>query len=308
METLLRGIRNNEPRAIARAITIVENNEHGSESILSSLDHKSVDASLVIGITGSPGVGKSTLTNALVSSLRSLGKRVGIIAVDPSSPLSGGALLGDRIRMMSHALDPDVVVRSMATRGRLGGLCSAAGAVVRVMASAGCSPVIIETVGVGQSEMDIVRLADITMMVMAPGLGDEIQAMKAGILEVADLLVVNKMDCRGAETLTMEMESVLREKDDALRRICQTKATDGYGVDRLIETIYELESLFRQKGEFMKRRQKSREIEVIERALEMLKPQLQETFRSEINKESNDPQKAAHELIARFYKKLSAEP
>ena len=216
METILRGIQKREPRAIARAITIVENNGEGSEIILAHLDQERIENALVIGITGSPGVGKSTLTNSLVRSLRGLGKRVGIIAVDPSSPLSGGALLGDRIRMMGHALDPDVVVRSMATRGRLGGLCASAGAVVRVMASAGCSVVIIETVGIGQSEMDIVRLADITMMVLAPGLGDEIQAMKAGILEVADLLVVNKMDCPGAETLTMEMESVFREKDEKM--------------------------------------------------------------------------------------------
>jgi LAO/AO transport system kinase len=192
---------------------------------------------MVLGITGPPGAGKSTLTDRIISYYRSGDKRVGVIAIDPSSPISGGAILGDRIRMMGHALDQDVVVRSMATRGRLGGLCAAAGAAVRILAGSGCSVIIIETVGVGQSEMDIIRLADITALVLAPGLGDDIQAMKAGLLEVADILVVNKADCAGADTLAMDMESIAREggtNEEDHTKVCKIVASEGKGIDDLV--------------------------------------------------------------------------
>jgi len=193
VEQILQGLARKDPRAIARAISLVEDGNPDADQILSSLDDNLVEQSIVIGITGPPGAGKSTLTSCLISHYRKKGERLGIIAVDPSSPISGGALLGDRVRMMRHALDEDVVVRSMATRGRLGGLCACAGAAVRIMASSGCTKIIIETVGVGQSEMDIVRLADITAIVLAPGLGDDIQAMKSGLLEVAELTTVNQI-------------------------------------------------------------------------------------------------------------------
>jgi LAO/AO transport system kinase len=199
IDRLLEGFKQRDPRAIGRAISLVEDGDASAEVILSSLDEDLVSKATILGITGPPGAGKSTLTNSIIAQLRQQKERIGIIAIDPTSPISGGAILGDRIRMMQHATDKDVVMRSMATRGRLGGLCATAGAAVRIMASCGCSTIIIETVGVGQSEMDIIRLADITLLVLAPGLGDDIQAMKAGLLEVADLLVVNKADCAGAE-------------------------------------------------------------------------------------------------------------
>jgi len=153
-EQILRGLRDRDPRGIARAITLVEENDPLADEILSSLDDSLVDQATVLGITGPPGAGKSTLTDRIISKYRSQGRRVGVIAVDPSSPISGGAILGDRIQMMGHSLDKDVIVRSMATRGRLGGLCAAAGAAVRILASSGCSVIIIETVGVGQSELE----------------------------------------------------------------------------------------------------------------------------------------------------------
>ncbi len=213
-EDLLQGLKARDPRAISRAISLVEDGDPLSDTILGSLDESRIDDALVLGITGPPGAGKSTLTDQIIAGYRARSRRIGVIAIDPSSAISGGAFLGDRIRMMRHALDNDVIVRSMATRGRLGGLCAAAGAAVRILASSGCHPIIIETVGVGQSEMDIIRLADVTALVLAPGLGDDIQAMKAGLLEVADILVVNKADCTGAETLAMDMEAVARESRD----------------------------------------------------------------------------------------------
>ncbi|MBA4371255.1 MAG: methylmalonyl Co-A mutase-associated GTPase MeaB [Thermodesulfovibrio sp.] len=275
-ETILRGLRERDPRGIARAISLVEENDPMADEILSSLDDSLVDQAMVLGITGPPGAGKSTLTDRIISRYRSLGKRVGVIAVDPSSPISGGAILGDRIRMMGHALDKDVVVRSMATRGRLGGLCAAAGAAVRILAGSGCSVIIIETVGVGQSEMDIIRLADITALVLAPGLGDDIQAMKAGLLEVADILIVNKADCAGAETLAMDMESIAREggKEKDRVNVCMTVASEGRGTDELLAAIETVDISHRETGERRTRREKAYDLEVLDWALEMIKPSI----------------------------------
>ena len=301
---LFNALQNRDPRAIARAISIVENNEDGADFILSSLDKKLFDQTSILGITGSPGVGKSTLTSGLIKHYRSLGKRVGVVAVDPSSPLSGGALLGDRVRMMGHSLDSDVVLRSMATRGRLGGLCASAGAAVRIMAASGCSHVIIETVGVGQSEMDIIRLADITLMVLAPGLGDEIQAMKAGLLEVSDILVINKADCPGTETLTMEMEGAVNAGNNDTSRqkhVCQTVATEGKGIEELATTLSDLDVYLRQSGNFKKRRDASRELEIIDWALEFIKPQLLKELHRNYTTLPAEPRQAAAALIKKAY-------
>ena len=274
IDKLLEGLNQRDPRAIGRAISLVENGDESAEIILSSLDENLVSRATILGITGPPGAGKSTLTNGIISQLRQSRERIGIIAIDPSSPISGGAILGDRIRMMQHATDQDVVMRSMATRGRLGGLCATAGAAVRIMASCGCSTIIIETVGVGQSEMDIIQLADITLLVLAPGLGDDIQAMKAGLLEVADLLVVNKADCKGADILAMDLEAVTRKGSATPTQISMTVATEGEGVAELLERISEVDSEHRGSGEREKRRRGAHDQEVLDWCLEILRPKL----------------------------------
>lgn len=299
-EHILKGLRDRDPRGIARAISLVEENDPLADEILASLDDSLVDQALVLGITGPPGAGKSTLTNRLISQYRSEGRRVGVIAVDPSSPISGGAILGDRIRMMGHALDENVIVRSMATRGRLGGLCAAAGATVRILAGSGCSVVIIETVGVGQSEMDIIRLADITALVLAPGLGDDIQAMKAGLLEVADLLIVNKADCEGAETLAMDLESIAREgsgREKHTTKVCMTVASKGKGIDDLIATIETADAAHRESGERKKRREKAYDLEVLDWALEMMKPSIIEKIEKSSHDRKGDPRLQASKLL-----------
>lgn len=276
-EQILKGLRDRDPRGIARAISLVEENDPLADEILSSLDDSLVDQAMVLGITGPPGAGKSTLTDRIISEYRSRGRRVGVVAVDPSSPISGGAILGDRIRMMGHALDQDVVVRSMATRGRLGGLCAAAGATVRILAGSGCSVIIIETVGVGQSEMDIIRLADITALVLAPGMGDDIQAMKAGLLEVADILIVNKADSAGADALAMDLECIAREcrgKEKDRAKVCMTVASEGKGTDDLLAVIETVDASHRECGERRTRRERAYDLEVLDWALEMIRPSI----------------------------------
>ncbi|MBU0682322.1 MAG: methylmalonyl Co-A mutase-associated GTPase MeaB [Proteobacteria bacterium] len=275
--TIIEGLSRRDPRAIGRAISIVENHDPDAHALLDSLDPAKIEACLVVGITGPPGAGKSTLTAQLIKEYRRHEVRVGIVAVDPSSPLSGGALLGDRVRMMNHALDPDVVIRSMATRGRLGGVCGSAGAAVRIMAHSACQVVLIETVGVGQSEMDIVRMADLTAMVLAPGLGDDIQAMKAGLLEVADVLVVNKADLRGADALLLDMESVAQQRQDRqgrTTRVCATIASKGDGVAELVQIFNDMNEMFQKSGEKAQRRLQARRYEVIDWAVELIRPRI----------------------------------
>ena len=296
-ELLLAGLKSQDPRSIGRAITAVENNSEEAAAILAALDQDLIENVLVLGITGPPGAGKSTLTASLISTLRKQGQRVGIIAVDPSSPISGGAILGDRIRMMDHALDVDVVVRSMATRGRLGGLCASAGATVRIMAASGCDIILIETVGVGQSEMDIVRLADITLMVLAPGFGDDIQAMKAGLLEVADFLVVNKSDLAGAEALCMDMEQIFSAKleESGIKRVLQTVAKENKGIDDLYDTVNTFAEFIRSSGIKKQRRDKALDAETLDWILEMLRPRFIQAMKEDSGK--TDPRVRAQELI-----------
>ena len=197
-----------EARAVARLISWVED---GSPWLAAALDALPTGpAAYVIGLTGSPGVGKSTVTSALVGAYRERGRRVGVLAIDPSSPFTGGALLGDRIRMQEHATDPGVFIRSMASRGHLGGMAAATPQAVRVLEAAGCDVVLIETVGVGQSEVDVAATADATVVLLAPGMGDGVQAAKAGILEIADIVCVNKADREGAEATAREVRQMLR--------------------------------------------------------------------------------------------------
>lgn len=301
-QELLQQVHRGEPRAIGRAISQVENQEQTAGEILAGLDTSRIDQSLILGITGPPGAGKSTLTAGLIQQLRDRGQRVGIVAIDPSSPVSGGAILGDRIRMMDHALDSEVVVRSMATRGRLGGLCASAGAAVRIMAASGCKTVIIETVGVGQTEMDIIGLADMTLMVLAPGFGDDIQAMKAGILEVADLLVINKADQPGAEKLAQDLSTVFSDPHDREMRLLKTVATAGEGLAKVLERILHLEKTYRSDETFFKRRRKSLSLETMDWALELLRPRISKLMEPDSNA---DPRLAAQELIEKLGKELN---
>lgn len=297
---LLNRVHQGDPRSIGRAISLVEDQKDSAATILRELDRDRIQSSLILGVTGPPGAGKSTLTAQLVRLLRQKEQRVGIVAIDPSSPVSGGALLGDRIRMMDHALDRQVVVRSMATRGRLGGLCASAGAAVRIMAASGCQTVIIETVGIGQSEMDIIRLADITAMVLAPGFGDDIQAMKAGILEVADLIVVNKADQPGAQKLMLDLGSVFKSREDKNNRLLQTIANEEKGIDDLLTAIHKLEELYRTDHTLSKRRKESFALETMDWAMEILRPHLDSLIQA--NNDSQDPRLTAEKITRQLMK------
>lgn len=297
-DRLLSGISEGDQRSIARAISLIENSAPQADAILAALDPVAFDQALVIGITGPPGAGKSTLTNRLISLFLDQGERLGVIVIDPTSSISGGALLGDRIRMMEHATNPNVIVRSMASRGRLGGLCRAAGGVVRVMAAAGCRLVIIETVGVGQSEVDIIRLADLTLLVLAPGLGDDIQAMKAGLLELADFLVVNKADLPGAEALALDLETAMRARGPGSHHpaVISTSAFGNQGIAELADAIRHSSVGLRQSGEQAQRRRSAVQAEVVDWALDLLRPRLTQALEGE-DLAPGDPGQRARELL-----------
>jgi LAO/AO transport system kinase len=243
---LLAGLERGERRALARLLTVAEDGapEQLRETIRAL--YPRTGRARILGITGSPGVGKSTLTNAIASELRARGRTVGILAVDPSSPFSGGALLGDRVRMQGHHADPDVFIRSMASRGHLGGLSFATPQAVLVLDAAGFDDVIVETVGVGQSEVEVAATADTTVVALAPGMGDGIQAAKAGILEVADVFVINKADHGGAGQLESELRGMQEmghalADDDASGSwwppIVRTVAVRGEGLTELVDTF-----------------------------------------------------------------------
>lgn len=226
-------------RALARAISLVEENAAGAVEVLRAAFPRTGRAT-VLGVTGSPGAGKSSLVDRLVASYRKQGRRVGVIAVDPSSAYSGGAILGDRVRMQDHATDPDVYIRSMASRGHLGGLSRAANDAVDLLDAAGYDPVLVETVGVGQDEIEIARAADVVAVVLVPGMGDDIQAIKAGILEIADLFVINKADRPGADRVQTDLEYVMSLAPStaaAPAEIFRTVAVRDEGIEPLREGI-----------------------------------------------------------------------
>jgi LAO/AO transport system kinase len=241
---LIAAAREGSARAVARLISLVEDASPRLRELMELLAPLGSIAggTQVIGLTGAPGVGKSTTTGALVSAYRKRGQRVGVLAIDPSSPFSGGALLGDRVRMQEHATDSGVFIRSMASRGQLGGLAWATPQALRVLEASGCDVVLIETVGVGQAEVEIASLADSTVVLLAPGMGDAIQAAKAGILEVADVFVVNKADRDGADQTARELKGMLslgfNDSSDSWKPpVCKTVAARGEGIDEVVTAL-----------------------------------------------------------------------
>ena len=269
-------------RALARVISAIEDGQPESVALLKALFPHSGKAQ-VIGLTGAPGSGKSTLVDQLAREYRNQAKTVGIIAVDPTSPYTGGAILGDRIRMQTHHADSGIYIRSMATRGFLGGLARATADVATVLDASGKDAILIETVGVGQDEIDIVRLADVTVVILVPGMGDDVQTIKAGIMEIADVFVINKSDREGAERVEREiraMQSLAIRKDNWTPPIVKTVATEGKGIPELVATIEQYQS-FLEKNALAQQKKISN---WRERLVEMLRESLLErVLREQIN-------------------------
>jgi LAO/AO transport system kinase len=277
-----------DTRALSRVITHVENRSADSLALLQQLFPHTGKAH-VIGVTGSPGSGKSTLVDRLASAYREKGNVLAIIAVDPSSPFTGGAILGDRIRMHAPASDPGVYIRSMATRGHLGGLASGTADVVTVLDAAGKNPIIVETVGVGQDEVDIVKLADVSIVLLVPGMGDDVQALKAGIMEIGDIFVINKCDRPGVEKMeraVLAMLSLAHRPDGWQPLIVKTVATEGRGINELMEGIQRYHAFFQASADRLeKKRAAARErlIALLEERL--VKTAVQQVFpNGELNK------------------------
>ncbi|MEU7180102.1 methylmalonyl Co-A mutase-associated GTPase MeaB [Streptomyces celluloflavus] len=306
---LVEQARQGRPRAVARLISLVEGAAPELREVMAALAPLTGNA-YVVGLTGSPGVGKSTTTSALVSAYRKAGKRVGVLAVDPSSPFSGGALLGDRVRMTEHASDPGVYIRSMATRGHLGGLAWAAPQAIRVLDAAGCEVVLVETVGVGQSEVEIASQADTSVVLLAPGMGDGIQAAKAGILEIGDVYVVNKADRDGADATARELNHMLglgeaRAPGDWRPPIVKTVAARGEGIDEVVEALEKHRAWMEERGVLRQRRRAraAREVETIavtalrERIGDLSGDRRLDALAERIVDGGSDPYRAADELV-----------
>ena len=297
-------------KAIARAISLAENNRTAAQVMMKKI-FPQTGKSLVVGVTGSPGSGKSTLVDQMVVHLRKNGKKIGIVAVDPSSPFTGGAILGDRIRMMRHSIDPEVFIRSMAARGHLGGLAKATGEAIAILEAAGKDFILVETIGVGQDEVEVVKLADIVLVILIPGAGDEIQAFKAGIMEIADIFVLNKADFPGAEKTKKQLQAMLDLgfEGETMPPVVKTVATEGEGVEPLVK---EIEKLVESKSqEFIDSRKKRliswmlKDIisEKIYQAVSQNIPESEfESLVERIFKREIDPYTVADEIVGRLKK------
>jgi LAO/AO transport system kinase len=300
--------RTGDARSVARLISLVENGDPALPEVAAALAPYGGHAQ-VIGLTGSPGVGKSTTTNELVRALRAAGHRVGVLAVDPSSPFTGGAILGDRIRMQEHTVDPGVYIRSMSSRGQLGGLSAATPQAVRVLEGAGCDVVLIETVGVGQAEVEIASLADTTLVLLAPGMGDAIQAVKAGVLEIADVFVINKADRPGADATYRDIQGMLglgeRAPGDWRPQVVRATAVKGEGIDDVLAAIGKHRDWLATSGNLQARRERRASVEVEAIALGTLRARIGSlregtalaTLAAAVAAGEQDPYSAADELI-----------
>ena len=318
VEALVESVLAGNSRAIARAMSLVENEAPAGVELLRAI-YPRTGRAYVVGVTGAPGAGKSTLVDRLIATLRGRGSTVGVLAVDPTSPFSGGAVLGDRVRMQTHARDAGVFIRSMATRGHLGGVARATSDAASVLDAAGKDIIIIETVGVGQAEVDIVRAADVCVVTLVPGTGDDVQALKAGIMEIADVFVVNKADREGSEQLVSAIEGNLSlhsyGRDEWRPPIVKTIATTGVGVTDVLQAV----DAFRAHaaGEHAARRRASSEyrlrdlvsgrfLDYLER--EVLKPGELSVIVDRIASRSIDPYTAAESLLKRAIEQPANRP
>ena len=310
VDGLVERARAGDPRAVARLISWVEDGSDHLRAVAAALAPYTGHAR-VIGLTGSPGVGKSTTTSALVGAFRGRGLRVGVLAVDPTSPFSGGALLGDRIRMQEHALDPGVYIRSMASRGHLGGLSWSTPQAIRVLDAAGCDDILIETVGVGQSEVEIASHADTTVVLLAPGMGDGIQAAKAGILEIGDVFVVNKADRDGADATVRDLRHMItlgerHQAGDWRPPVLKCIASTGDGIEEAVAALADHFAWAQRSGALRERRLRraASEVETIavtalrEKIGDLRDGQRMDQLAAEVVAGSTDPYAAADRLLA----------